>query len=321
MKTQRSKRKENLTAKQCASIFKKQLKKSEKDPTTIQNEKGKNFVLKPKETWKQCYANEPGRDQFPRYLFATSSKRVLSVMGKDRVKWLTPSGIGKNSTRLGYIISHNGKKKFLPYYDLMALVFGEEVGAEVYGEAKKALEEFGYDALGMDEGDVNGHHVDGYDEKEAKKFKRFREKIEFVSLPVHKLLHGAPSLEHDDKKKEIEYMKDFSKTVSKEEPDSNSIMIITETKNPDGTVSTKSKISTISDEEIEKQVDLERIRLSIKAKALRDVTLANFCNNVKDLKDSGNSKDLVAQKLLIAYSKEYIDKWLGAVWNVLEEVE
>ena len=216
MKTKRSKRKENLTASQCARILREQLEKAKDDPTVIQDIDGEAFTLKRGEKIFQCYDRKDKiRRHFPKYLFVTTHKKMLSVQGEDSVKWLKLLDGGEYG-RPSYNISLKGQVKRVAYYNILALV----LGAEAYGTARKLLEKEGLMAIGSKGRlKVNGHHIIPYNKKKAMKFTKYDDAIEFVNNVVHQLLHSMPAINDNDLIKDLDWMYELSRIASEEEPD------------------------------------------------------------------------------------------------------
>lgn len=145
---------------------------------------------------------------------------MLSVIGSHRVKWLTPSG-DSSKGRPGYRI----KKKNIPYYDIYGIVYD----AEAFGYAAEVLEKKGFDAISCNgKLSVNGHHIDGFKRSELSSFKKYEDKIQFVTNWIHELFNSMPSTLDGDKEKEIEFMTKFSYRASIEEPNLATIAIKTE---------------------------------------------------------------------------------------------
>lgn len=222
MKTKRNRRKENLTAKQCERILNEQLEKAKDDPSVIQDIDGNTFALKRGEKIFQCYDRKDKiRRHFPKYLFVTTHKRMLSVQGKDSVKWLKLLDGGEYG-RPSYHLSLKGKTKTVAYYNILALV----LGTEAYGTARKLLEKEGFMAIGSKgKLQVNGHHIIAYDKKKAMKFIKYDEAIEFVNNVVHQLLHSMPAIDDSDFIKDLEWMYDLSRIASEEEPNKATIAL------------------------------------------------------------------------------------------------
>lgn len=179
----------------------------------------------PAKPFKCCYF---GKDkilkQLPKYWFIREDKTVITFKNK-RAILSVPHVVHVNDymNRPCYsfaIKSENGKNgystKKISDYDLMTLVWHPE---NIYGNARKLLEESLIDNLGSREAirnKVQGHHYDSKDNDNA---------VMFHDTPAHDFCGNAPRTDAELTEEERnKFISDFGQ-ISKQEPNRMSLFI------------------------------------------------------------------------------------------------
>ena len=174
---------------------------------------GEELILQEGETFRQCYADTPKRNTFPKQWFVSKQGNLISVVG-NKLIWVHKIPREKGSQYTYKYCLHTGEErvtKNVQLHNLVGLVFG----SESFGKATELLNDKGVYAFGVcnpKEDVVQGHHIDGDPTNSNPN------NIKFLTDKTHTLFNSGPGIEATEEK-QFRFMQRFGKLMETENPD------------------------------------------------------------------------------------------------------
>ena len=181
----------------------------------ILNKHGELLIFVEDEEFKQCWsANDPAREVLPwSWFISNKTGNLISVTGNGQLEWLLKIDDNNGYAKYKYRHPQTGQIKNIMVHNLVGLVWG----ADRFGRAEEILADKNVYAFGTKDEllNVNGHHIKS--NKEYKECTFNHDNIQFVTVELHKILHGAPKEDASDAEK-MEFMAKLSDIAEKECP-------------------------------------------------------------------------------------------------------